>query len=61
MKLGLGFSDELMKSSLMAVVELMEPLWCPSANTDMIMRATKDVQKVLNADCNLRDLKTYTT
>ena len=38
MKLGLGFSDELMRSSLMAAVELMEPLGCPSPKTDMILR-----------------------
>ena len=27
----------------------------PSANADSILRATQDVQRELNADCNLRD------
>ena len=37
---GLGFSDELLKTSLMAVWELMKPSWCPSPNADSILRAT---------------------
>ena len=53
---GLGFSDELLRKSLMAVWELMRPSWCPSPNADSILRATQDVQRELNADCNLRDL-----
>ena len=53
---GLGFSDELLRTSLMAVWELMKPSWCPSPNADSILRATQDVQRELNADCNLRDL-----
>ena len=53
---GLGFSDELLRTSLMAVWELMRPSWCPSPNSDSILRATQDVQRELNADCNLRDL-----
>ena len=53
---GLGFSDELLRTSLMAVWELMRPSWCPSPNADSILRATQDVQRELNADCNLRDL-----
>ena len=53
---GLGFSDELQRTSLMAVWELMRPSWCPSPNADSILRATQDVQRELNADCNLRDL-----
>ena len=53
----LGFSDELLRTSLMAVWELMRPSWCPSPNADSILRATQDVQREeLNADCNLRDL-----
>ena len=40
----------------MAVWELMRPSWCPSPNADSILRATQDVQRELNADCNLRDL-----
>ena len=46
---GLGFSDEL-------VWELMRPSWCPSPNVDSILRTTQDVQRELNADCNLCDL-----
>ena len=53
---GLGFSDELLRTSLMTVWELMRPSWCPSPNADSILRATQDVQRELNADCNLRDL-----
>ena len=53
---GLGFSDELLRTSLMVVWELMRPSWCPSPNADTILRATQDVQRELNADCNLRDL-----
>ena len=53
---GLGFSDELLRTSLMVVWELMRPSWCPSPNADLILRATQDVQRELNADCNLRDL-----
>ena len=53
---GLGFSDELLRTSLMVVWELMRPSWCPSPNADSILRATQDVQRELNAYCNLRDL-----
>ena len=53
---GLGLSDELLRTSLMAVWELMRPSWCPSPNADSILRATQDVQRELNAYCNLRDL-----
>ena len=53
---GLGFSDELLRTSLIVVWELMRPSWCPSPNADSILRATQDVQRELNADCNLRDL-----
>ena len=53
---GLGFSDELLRTSLMVVWELMKPSWCPSPNADSILRATKDVQREMNSDCNLRDL-----
>ena len=53
---GLGFSDELLRTSLMVVWELMRPSWCPSPNADSILRATQDVQRELNADCNLRDM-----
>ena len=34
----------------------MKPYWCPSPSADSILRATQDVQKELNSDCNLRDL-----
>ena len=53
---GLGFSYELLRTSLMVVLELMKPSWCPSPNADSILRATQDVQRELNSDCNLRDL-----
>ena len=53
---GLGFSDELLRTSLMVVCELMKLSWCPSPNADSILRATQDVQRELNSDCNLRDL-----
>ena len=53
---GLEFSNESLRTSLMVVWELMRPSWCPSPNADSILRATQDVQRELNADCNLRDL-----
>ena len=53
---GLGFSDELLRTSLMVVWELMKPSWCSSPNADSILRATQDVQRELSSDCNLRDL-----
>ena len=52
----LGFSDELLRTSLMVMWELMKPLWFQSPNADSILRATQDVQRQLNSDCNLRDL-----
>ena len=53
---GLGFSDELLRTSLTVVWELMKPSCCPSPNTDSILSATHDVKRELNSDCNLRDL-----
>ena len=53
---GLGFSDELLRTSLIVVWELMKPSWCPSPNADLILLATQEVQRKLNSDCNLRDL-----
>ena len=53
---GLGFSDELLRTSLMVVWELTRPSWCPTPNADSIIRATQDVERELNADCNMRDL-----
>ena len=53
---GLGFSNELLRTSLMVVGELMKPSWCPSPNADSILHATQDIQRELNSDCNLRDL-----
>ena len=53
---GQRFSDELLKTSLMVVWELMKPSWCPSPNGDSILRATLDMQRELNSDCKLRDL-----
>ena len=55
-KFELGFSDELLRTSLMVVWELMRPSWCPNPNADSKLRATQDVQRELNADCNLCDL-----
>ena len=54
---GLGFPDELLRTSLMVVWELMKPSWCPSPNSDLILRATQYAQRELNSDFNLRDLK----
>ena len=53
---GLGFSDELLRTSLMVVWDFMKPSWCPSPNADSILRATQDVQRESNSGCNLRDL-----
>ena len=53
---GLGFSDELLKTSLMVVWESIKTSWCPIPNADSILRATQDVQRELNSDCILRDL-----
>ena len=53
---GLEFSDELLRTSLMVVWELIRPSWCPSPTADSILQATQDVQRELNSDCNLRDL-----
>ena len=36
---GLVFSDELLRTSLMVVWELMKSSWCPSPKADSIMRA----------------------
>ena len=56
MDFGLGFSDELLKTSLMVVWELMKPSWCPSPKVDLILCATQDLQRELNSDCNLPEL-----
>ena len=40
-ELGLGFADELLRTSLMVVWELMKPSWCPSPNADSILRANQ--------------------
>ena len=53
---GLGFSDELLRTSLLVVWERMKPSWLPSTNANLILRATQDVLRELNSDCNLRDL-----
>ena len=55
-EIGLGFSDELLRTSLMVVWELMRLSWCPSLNADSILNATQNVQRELNSDCNMRDL-----
>ena len=46
---GLGFPDELLRTSLMVVWELMKSSYCPSPNADSILRATRDVQRELNS------------
>ena len=56
MEFGLGFSDELLRTSLMVVWDLMKPSWCPIPNADLILRATHGIQRELYADGNLRDL-----
>ena len=53
---GLGFSIEILRTSLMVVWELTRPSWCPSPYADSILLATQDAQRDHNADCNLRDL-----
>ena len=55
MEIGTGLSDELLRTSLMVVWKLMKPS-TPSPNADSILRATQNVQRELNSDCNLRDL-----
>ena len=52
----LGISDDLLRTSLMVVWELMEQSWCPSPNADSVLGANQDTQRELNAVCNLRDL-----
>ena len=34
----------------------MKPSWCPSPNSDSTLRATPDLQRKLNSDCNFSDL-----
>ena len=53
---GLGFLDELLRTSVMVVWELMKPSWWPCPYADSILLATQDVQRELNSDCNLPDL-----
>ena len=51
----MGFSDELLRTSLMVVWELMKLSWCPNPNRFDVACDT-NVQWELNSDCNLRDL-----
>ena len=53
---GLGLSDELLRTSVRVAWEQIEPSGCPSPNADSILRATQDMQRELNSNCNLRDL-----
>ena len=39
----LGFSDELLRTSLMVVWELMKPSWCPIPNADSIRIVSRSV------------------
>ena len=44
----LGFSDELLRTSLMVVWELMKPLWCPSPSADRTeLRLTEESMAAL--------------
>ena len=52
---GLGFLDQLLRTNLMVMWELMKPS-CPNPNANSILRATQDVQREQNSGCNLRDL-----
>ena len=47
-EIGLGFSDELLRTSLMVVWELMKSSWCPISNADSISRETQGVKRELN-------------
>ena len=42
---GLCFPDELLRTCLKMVWELMKTSWCPSPIGDSILRATQDVRK----------------
>ena len=52
----LGFSDELLRTSLVVLWKLMKPSRCPIRDADSILRATQELERELNSDCNLRDL-----
>ena len=60
----LGFPDEILRTSLMLVWEMIKPSsWSPSPNVDMILRGfhftrTQDIEREFNVDCNLRELHT---
>ena len=53
---GLGYSNDLLRTRLTVVWQLMKPSWFSSHNADLILPATQDMQMELNSDCNLRDL-----
>ena len=59
-KLGLVLEEKVTAHSVPRSDKRVEfglrPSWCPSPNADSILRATQDVQRELNADCNLRDM-----
>ena len=55
-EIGLCFSDELLRTILTAVWEMMTPSCCPSPNADSILRTIQHMQKELNSDCSLLDL-----
>ena len=42
----------------MVVWKLIMPSWCPNTNADSILlRATQDMKRELNANCSLGDVK----
>ena len=45
---GLGFLDNLLRTSLIGVWDLMKPLWRPRANNDVLLRVTNGVQRDLS-------------
>ena len=56
MEFSLGFIEELLRTSLIFVRQLLMPSRFPSLNSDTILLATQGVQRELNTGCNLRDL-----
>ena len=56
MEFSLGFIEELLRTSLIFVRQLLMPSRFPSLNSDTILLATQGVQRELNTGCYLRDL-----
>ena len=54
---GLGISDELLRTSLMIVLELMKPSWCrpsPNAGSRMYRDREREREGERNAECTER-------